>query len=779
VRRPEKDTKPKLFYKGAHQSTLDPLAAQRPTGDIFAWAQQAPEDGHRINSGSAPGSGSSSAAAILAYDVGHTVPWDWRVGLYTWTKSIAAGVYAVLAALVLFGALEATSALWTIAAPVLAGGFLAATGAVLVWDLEHPGRFHYILTRPQWDSWLVRGAVILSGYAAVLAVHFLAGLLGGAGVLGWLAIVGVPLAIMTAVYTAFLFAQAKARDLWQNPLLPPHLVVQAAQAGAADRRAVRDVARARRGEPLAWIVATTSLLHLLLVLGELTLPHPTAHARTAAHELHSGRFATPFRVGIVLSVLALAAPSRRSWRCRRDRGAGGAAAVRARVRPSRPVRPARLSGPTGARSVTEDLDQLAARVSAARADTEARGETFYPGPSRIHLAMFPPKERWDDWVELDSEERGPTGREAVHAGAHDLLQLRVGLRAARLRGQGVAAGPQVRGQPRGARVARPQLRQGAGGHQPGHRPRPDPVPDEAGRPARVGRLGADRLGRGARHARARIRAAITEDRANEVMYHVGRPGEDGFTERVLGAWGVDGHNSHTNVCSSGGRAGYQFWMGIDRPSPDHANAEVIFLISAHLETGHYFNPHAQRITEAKAGREAGRARRAAVQHGHPRRPLARALPGQRGGDLPRDRQPPHPDRPLRPRVRAALVELARVPHRRAPRPPRHLRDLRGGPARALRGLHVRVRRGRVGVAAAKLEEVAELVASAGVAAVDPQLAVGGGRQRGRLAGLADAVPAQRPARGGGGAGRDLPQRVEQVRRRTDPPAARTRRRGTS
>ena len=41
-------------------------------------------------------------------------------------------------------------------------------------------------------------------------------------------------------------------------------------------------------------------------------------------------------------------------------------------------------------------------------------------------------------------------------------------------------------------------------------------------------------------------------------------------------------------------------MGIDRPSPDHANAKVIFLISAHLEAGHYFNPHAQRIIEARA-----------------------------------------------------------------------------------------------------------------------------------------------------------------------------------
>jgi anaerobic selenocysteine-containing dehydrogenase len=98
---------------------------------------------------------------------------------------------------------------------------------------------------------------------------------------------------------------------------------------------------------------------------------------------------------------------------------------------------------------------------------------------------------------------------------------------------------------------------------------------------------------------ARIRRAIVEERPNEVMYHVGRPGEDGFTERVLASWGVDGHNSHTNVCSSGGRAGYHFWTGIDRPSPDHANAKLILLISAHLESGHYFNPHAQRIIEAK------------------------------------------------------------------------------------------------------------------------------------------------------------------------------------
>ncbi len=97
----------------------------------------------------------------------------------------------------------------------------------------------------------------------------------------------------------------------------------------------------------------------------------------------------------------------------------------------------------------------------------------------------------------------------------------------------------------------------------------------------------------------RMRKAIMEDRHDEIMYHVGRPGEDGFMDRTLKAWGVDGHNSHTNICSSGARVGYAMWSGYDRPSADFANARFILLLSAHLETGHYFNPHAQRIMEAK------------------------------------------------------------------------------------------------------------------------------------------------------------------------------------
>jgi anaerobic selenocysteine-containing dehydrogenase len=97
----------------------------------------------------------------------------------------------------------------------------------------------------------------------------------------------------------------------------------------------------------------------------------------------------------------------------------------------------------------------------------------------------------------------------------------------------------------------------------------------------------------------RLHEAFAAGRNNDVCYFVGRPGEDGFADRFLETWGCDGHNSHTNVCSSGGRAGYGFWSGTDRPSPDYANSRFMLLISAHLESGHYFNPHAQRIVEAQ------------------------------------------------------------------------------------------------------------------------------------------------------------------------------------
>lgn len=307
VRRPEKETLPKLFYKGAHQATLDPLAARRPGGDLFMWSEQQ-EDSTHVVSGN-PNYNNTSAAALLSYDVAHSIPWDWKVSLYTWTKGIAAGAYLVPLLLVLFGFLRSESLIWIWVAPILAGLFLAITGGLLLLDLEHPERFHLIFTRPQWRSWLVRGAFIIAGYTLVLALHFIASWLGAFWLHRWLLVIGLPLSIMTAVYTAYLFAQAKARDMWQSSLLPPHLLIQALLVGSAALLpfAVRFEPETRLDPgvtvPLIWILAITSLVHVLMIWGEVSLTHVTAHARLAVWEMVRGRYKSDFWLGLILSIL--------------------------------------------------------------------------------------------------------------------------------------------------------------------------------------------------------------------------------------------------------------------------------------------------------------------------------------------------------------------------------------------------------------------------------------------------------------------------------------------
>lgn len=227
-------------------------------------------------------------------------------------------------------------------------------------------------------------------------------------------------------------------------------------------------------------------------------------------------------------------------------------------------------------------------------------ETFYPGPSRIHLAAFPPKERWDDWVELDSK-AWPRRKERryilspttcfncesacgllayIDKATGEIQKFEGNPEHPGSRGRNCAKGPATLNQITDPdRILQPLKRAGKRGEGKWEQVSWNEALDDIA---------------------GRIRQAIVEDRRQEIMYHVGRPGEDGFTERILAAWGIDGHNSHTNICSSSSREGYQLWMGLDRPSPDHANAKVILLISAHLESGHYFNPHAQRVMDGKA-----------------------------------------------------------------------------------------------------------------------------------------------------------------------------------
>jgi len=206
----------------------------------------------------------------------------------------------VAALLGLLGAVRVTDTIWLWVTPIISGAFLGVTGGLLIWDLEHPERFHLIFTRPQWRSWLVKGAFIIAGYTLVLLLHFVASWLGSRSFQSWLMIAGIPLSVMTAVYTAYLFAQAKARDMWQNPLLPPHLLVQALLLGSAvlSLGFVGGISQIGIG-----ILAVTSLVHLLMVWGEVSLTHPTAHAHLAIHEMVRGRYHNDFWFGLILSLL--------------------------------------------------------------------------------------------------------------------------------------------------------------------------------------------------------------------------------------------------------------------------------------------------------------------------------------------------------------------------------------------------------------------------------------------------------------------------------------------
>ncbi len=216
------------------------------------------------------------------------------------------------------------------------------------------------------------------------------------------------------------------------------------------------------------------------------------------------------------------------------------------------------------------------------------------------LASFPPASRWDDWTELDGKswpkkvERNywliPTICFNCESACGLLSYVdKKTLQVQKFegnpthpgsRGRTCAKGPATLNQIQDPeRIPYPLKRVGPRGSGKWERVTWDAVLDDIA---------------------GRIRKSLVAKKPEEVMYHLGRPGmELVYLQRVLHAWGIDGHNSHTNVCSSSARAGYAFWHGYDRPSPDHANARFMLLLSSHLETGHYFNPHAQRIMEGK------------------------------------------------------------------------------------------------------------------------------------------------------------------------------------
>jgi Fe-S-cluster-containing dehydrogenase component/formate-dependent nitrite reductase membrane component NrfD len=343
VRKPEQGTAPKLFYIDGNDFVLHPTATERAP-ETFLWADVIPlhaappkpgvvaapplPAAQKAKSGVAIrppqrqgdpwrgpiqiGGGRMAEQMVqVSYNAQHKAPWHWPVPAYLVTKGIGTGIFMVLA--LAFGlSITAFDGLTALAAGFTALLFTGATTALLVYDLDRPERFLSILYRPQWRSWLTRGAFLLIGFSAVAGLWWL---LEAAAQFGFVDAAlaanlrplflwgGLALAVGVATYTAFLFGQAEGRDLWQSPLLPFHLVVQALAAGSG----VLLVLDLLLPLPAALthftllLFAGALLVDLFVTLaGEFSMPHASELAAAAAHEISHGRYHRHFWQGSIL-----------------------------------------------------------------------------------------------------------------------------------------------------------------------------------------------------------------------------------------------------------------------------------------------------------------------------------------------------------------------------------------------------------------------------------------------------------------------------------------------
>jgi formate-dependent nitrite reductase membrane component NrfD len=167
-----------------------------------------------------------------AYNAQHKVQWHWELPTYLVTKNIAGGLFMMLSLNALF---EKFSSATFLAAGFIAMVFMLITVVLLIKDLSQPKRFLNILLRPQWKSWVARGAFILIGFTAVAGLWWL---VEGAASMGWLSnevatavrpvasLLTFPLALFAVIYSSFLLGQAEGRDMWQSSLLPFQLFAQ-------------------------------------------------------------------------------------------------------------------------------------------------------------------------------------------------------------------------------------------------------------------------------------------------------------------------------------------------------------------------------------------------------------------------------------------------------------------------------------------------------------------------------------------------------------------------
>ena len=297
VRKPEQGTQPKLYYIDADESAIVPTAARHEPFYMFSQRNAALHGSGAIYP---PDSPLLQPNALAAYDVGHARPWGWQVPAYCWTKSIGSGVLAVPAIAMALGRLSGDR-MRDIALSTLALLFTALTTVLLVWDLEHKERFLRVVFTPQSKSWLARGAFILIAYSGLAGVFLLAAIAGFPLITGVLLWPTVLLGFGAASYTAFLFGQCEGRDLWQTPVLPAHLIVQALLCGSAMVALLPDIlggSESARSFAVPTLIISLGL-HLIMMLGEIAMPHTTDNSRYAAILITHGPFASAFWAGAV------------------------------------------------------------------------------------------------------------------------------------------------------------------------------------------------------------------------------------------------------------------------------------------------------------------------------------------------------------------------------------------------------------------------------------------------------------------------------------------------
>jgi hypothetical protein len=287
VRRPEQGTGPNVHYRGADEVSLNPGTASRPP--TYLWSDRPP---HKPEAW--PVSVPPQPDATVVLDQGHRVEWGWPIAAYLVTKGIAAGT-AILAP---FALLLGFAGSW--APEIIALVMTAATLVLLVEDLGRPMRFYRMLTRPNFQSWLVKGGVLLGGFMGIVAATVVARAAGMDMIGTALGVGGAIIGLGVAGYTALLFAQCKGRDLWESPLLLPHLIAQAVMCGGASL-----LPFAGSSVALVWVTVLAAVAHGVLAIAERYRNHPTDNARQAAGFLAEIRLGPlrAWRDGLIIGVV--------------------------------------------------------------------------------------------------------------------------------------------------------------------------------------------------------------------------------------------------------------------------------------------------------------------------------------------------------------------------------------------------------------------------------------------------------------------------------------------